>query len=80
MRMSEDGPLQPTPLWEREDLSPGGLVREFLRECRIVRKGLDGSLFKVPPGILPPHMHFAKSYIVSRLGCLSCNQQSCGVP
>ncbi|KAK9909774.1 hypothetical protein WJX75_007283 [Coccomyxa subellipsoidea] len=46
MRMSEDGPLQPTPLWDREDLSPGGLVREFLRECRIVRKGLDGSLFK----------------------------------
>ncbi|EIE20940.1 hypothetical protein COCSUDRAFT_54287 [Coccomyxa subellipsoidea C-169] len=46
MRMSEDGPLQPTPLWDRDDLSPGGLVREFLRECRIVRKGLDGSLFK----------------------------------
>lgn len=49
MRMSEDGPLQPTPLWDRDDLSPGGLVREFLRECRIVRKGLDGSLFKVRP-------------------------------
>lgn len=47
MRMSEDGPLQPTPLWDRQDLNPGGLVREFLRECRIVRKGLDGSLFKV---------------------------------
>ncbi|BDA48634.1 probable 2-phosphoglycerate kinase at N-terminal half [Coccomyxa sp. Obi] len=46
MRMSEDGPLQPTPLWDRDDLNPGGLVREFLRECRIVRKGLDGSLFK----------------------------------
>jgi hypothetical protein len=49
MRMSEDGPLQPTPLWERQDLSPSSLVREFLRECRIVRKGLDGSLIKVIP-------------------------------
>ncbi len=53
MRMSEDGPLQPTPLWDREDLNPGGLVREFLRECRIVRKGLDGSLFKVAISSMP---------------------------
>lgn len=47
MRMSEDAPLQRAPLWERQDLSPTALVREFLRECRIVRKGLDGSLIKV---------------------------------
>ena len=47
MRMTEDGPLQPVPLWQREDLEGPALVREFLRESRIVRKGLDGSLGKV---------------------------------
>lgn len=46
MRMTEDGPLQPTPLWLRADLEGPALVREFLRESRIVRKGLDGSLAK----------------------------------
>ena len=46
MRMTEDGPLQPTPLWHRGDLEEPALVREFLRESRIVRKGLDGSLAK----------------------------------
>lgn len=47
MRMTEDGPLQPTPLWQRGDLEGPALMREFLRESRIVRKGLDGSLAKV---------------------------------
>ena len=47
MRMTEDGPLQPTPLWQRGDLEGPALMREFLRESRIVRKGLDGSLTKV---------------------------------
>ena len=47
MRMTEDGPLQLTPLWHRADLEGPALVREFLRESRIVRKGLDGSLAKV---------------------------------
>ena len=47
MRMTEDGPLHSTPLWQRGDLEGPALMREFLRESRIVRKGLDGSLAKV---------------------------------
>lgn len=54
MRMTEDGPLQPVPLWQREDLEGPALVREYLRESRIVRKGLDGSLGKVR-GSHAPH-------------------------
>ena len=47
MRMAEDAPLGRAPLWERGDLSREGLVLEYLRECRVVRKGLDGNLLKV---------------------------------
>ena len=59
MRMAEDGPLQRAPLWEREDLGApqGGLVLEYLRECRVVRKALDGSLAKV--GFFRHPGHFA---------------------
>lgn len=49
MRMAEDGPLQRGALWERGDLPEGDLVLEYLRECRVVRKALDGSLAKVVP-------------------------------
>ena len=52
MRMAQDGPLQRGPLWERGDLAAGDLVLEYLRECRVVRKALDGSLAKV--GSLQP--------------------------
>lgn len=48
LRTQEDGPLNKTPLWERDDLaSPEELIREFQRECRLVRKGVDGDLVKV---------------------------------
>ena len=65
MRMTEDGPLQPTPLWQRTDLEGPAVVREFLRESRIVRKGLDGSLAKARnllpywqwPKLLPSACH-----------------------
>ena len=59
MRMTEDGPLQPTPLWHRADLEGPALVREFLRESRIVRKGLDGSLAKVSMQTVSYPMLFA---------------------
>ncbi|KAG0631893.1 hypothetical protein M758_1G287600 [Ceratodon purpureus] len=38
--------LSPTPVWARDFASPEELVTEFCRECRIVRKGLDGDLKK----------------------------------
>ncbi|KAK9815940.1 hypothetical protein WJX72_012313 [[Myrmecia] bisecta] len=46
IRLSEDSPLQQTPLWERSELPPTHLVNEFQRECRIVRKGVEGDLIK----------------------------------
>eukprot|EP00249_Psilotum_nudum_P009924 c22235_g1_i2 orf=321-1817(+) len=46
LRSSTDAPLTSTPIWEREFSSPEELVTEFCRECRIVRKGLDGDLKK----------------------------------
>lgn len=39
-------PLASTPVWARDFSSPEELVTEFCRECRIVRKGLDGDLKK----------------------------------
>lgn len=39
-------PLSSTPLWARDFASSEELIREFCRECRIVRKGLDGDLKK----------------------------------
>ena len=62
MRMTEDGPLQPTPLWHRADLEGPALVREFLRESRIVRKGLDGSLAKVSMQTISFPMLFACAF------------------
>lgn len=47
LRGAEDSPLARDPLWERPDLAPGALVGEFQRECRVVRKGVDGDLHKV---------------------------------
>lgn len=35
------------PLWCRPGLSDAGLVAEFRREARVVRKGMDGDLIKV---------------------------------
>lgn len=46
IRTSTDAPLTSTPVWEREFSTPEELVTEFARECRIVRKGLDGDLKK----------------------------------
>ncbi|KAJ7535113.1 hypothetical protein O6H91_12G018700 [Diphasiastrum complanatum] len=46
LRTSTDAPLTSTPIWEREFQSPEELLTEFCRECRIVRKGLDGDLRK----------------------------------
>ncbi len=62
MRMAEGAPLGARPLWERGDLSREGLLLEYLRECRVVRKGLDGNLRKArarrrpapPCFLLPP--------------------------
>jgi hypothetical protein len=39
-------PLASTPVWARDFASPEELITEFSRECRIVRKGLDGDLKK----------------------------------
>ena len=39
IRMSENSPLNPNALWDREDLEPGeggGLLHEFKRECACV--------------------------------------------
>ncbi|KAK9831529.1 hypothetical protein WJX81_006265 [Elliptochloris bilobata] len=46
LRSAEDSPLAAAPLWERQGLAPGALVGEFQRECRVVRKGVDGDLHK----------------------------------
>jgi len=37
-------PLASTPVWEREFSSSEDLIKEFCRECRIVRKG-EGFMF-----------------------------------
>jgi hypothetical protein len=47
LRASDDAPLHPTPLWARSQLADSQLVQEFRRECRVVRKGMDGDLVKV---------------------------------
>lgn len=47
LHVPEDGPLQSTPLWARPGLTDERLVQEFRRECRIIRKGMDGDLVKV---------------------------------
>ena len=47
LRAGGDSPLHATPLWCRPGLSDAGLVAEFRREARVVRKGMDGDLIKV---------------------------------
>ncbi|MCO5588947.1 hypothetical protein L7F22_042910 [Adiantum nelumboides] len=46
IRTSTDAPLPAEPFWEREFQSQEDLVTEFARECRILRKGLNGDLKK----------------------------------
>eukprot|EP00250_Pteridium_aquilinum_P035787 c9933_g1_i1 orf=188-1594(-) len=46
IRTSTDSPLSMVPIWEREFASQEELVKEFARECRILRKGLNGDLRK----------------------------------
>ncbi|KAJ1691594.1 hypothetical protein LUZ63_015749 [Rhynchospora breviuscula] len=46
IRTSTDAPLTSTPVWARDFDSPEELIKEFCRECRIVRKGLAGDLKK----------------------------------
>ncbi|XP_024401627.1 uncharacterized protein [Physcomitrium patens] len=50
LRTSSDAlnsaPLASKPVWSRDFASSEELVTEFCRECRIVRKGLDGDLKK----------------------------------
>ncbi|XP_078148786.1 P-loop containing nucleoside triphosphate hydrolases superfamily protein isoform X2 [Carex rostrata] len=46
IRTSTDAPLTSTPVWARDFNSPEELIKEFCRECRIVRKGLAGDLKK----------------------------------
>lgn len=50
LRGAEDSPLAGAPLWERGGLAPAALVSEFQRECRVVRKGVDGDLHKARTG------------------------------
>jgi hypothetical protein len=44
--LGNSAPLASTPVWARDFASPQELITEFSRECRIVRKGLDGDLKK----------------------------------
>ncbi|KAL5745993.1 hypothetical protein ACOSP7_027139 [Xanthoceras sorbifolium] len=46
LRTSTDAPLASAPVWARKFSSQEELVTEFVRECRIVRKGLNGDLRK----------------------------------
>jgi hypothetical protein len=43
----KEAPLDPVGLWLRTDLRDDELIQEFRRECRIVRKGMEGDLVKV---------------------------------
>ncbi|XP_039046857.1 uncharacterized protein LOC120187149, partial [Hibiscus syriacus] len=45
LRTATDAPLASTPVWAQNFSSPE-LITEFCRECRIVRKGLNGDLKK----------------------------------
>lgn len=55
LRSGPDSPLHPVPLWARPGLAGGrccdaALVREFRREARVVREGMEGDLIKVSEG------------------------------
>jgi hypothetical protein len=56
LRAGPDSPLHPVPLWARPGLAGGrccdaALVREFRREARVVREGMEGDLIKVNSGV-----------------------------
>ncbi|KAE8715965.1 P-loop containing nucleoside triphosphate hydrolases superfamily protein isoform 2 [Hibiscus syriacus] len=46
LRTATDAPLASNPVWARKFSSSEELITEFCRECRIVRKGLNGDLKK----------------------------------
>ncbi|KAL6847707.1 hypothetical protein ACP4OV_022495 [Aristida adscensionis] len=46
LRTSTDAPLTSVPVWARDFNSSEELIKEFCRECRVVRKGLAGDLKK----------------------------------
>ncbi|KAK8658873.1 hypothetical protein V6N13_029092 [Hibiscus sabdariffa] len=46
LRTSTNAPLASTPVWARNFSSSEEIITEFCRECRIVRKGLNGDLKK----------------------------------
>ncbi|KAK8489773.1 hypothetical protein V6N13_096415 [Hibiscus sabdariffa] len=46
LRTATDAPLASNPVWTRNFSSSEELITEFCRECRIVRKGLNGDLKK----------------------------------
>ena len=46
----KEAPLDPVGLCMRTDLRDDHLIQEFRRECRIVRKGMEGDLVKVRKG------------------------------
>eukprot|EP00897_Mesotaenium_endlicherianum_P007861 jgi/Mesen1/7102/ME000369S06424 len=46
LRSAEDAPVGPLPIWAQAFATEGELMTAFSRECRIVRKGLDGDLAK----------------------------------
>lgn len=52
LRTGELGQLSGTPLWSREGLDGDELISEFQKECRIIRRGLEGDLTKVGLGSL----------------------------
>ena len=54
LRSAEGGPLSAIPLWDRDDLDASDLILEFQRECRVIRKGIDGDLLKVGLGLCSP--------------------------
>ncbi len=46
-QLLQGGEAHHVPLWKRSDLSPEQLITEFRRECRVVRKAMEGDLVKV---------------------------------
>jgi hypothetical protein len=56
LRGAGDSPLAAAPLWERAGLAPAALVGEFQRECRVIRKGVDGDLHKARRGTPWQHL------------------------
>lgn len=61
-------PLASTPVWDRDFASSEELVTEFCRECRIVRKGLDGDLKKAMKDGKPVIIEVSCPHSPRRLG------------